>query len=274
MSPHGDYRQEMSDPLALDDAHTEALLAGRVVAARQDLAPVSSFIAEMRACAALSPPAPSPALAALLRDGTAAEAARGAQPAPARRRARASRPGWRQRLAIAGLGLSVAATGTVGASAAGLLPDAVQRVVTGVVETLTPLDMPAEGRPSEKSHPTNPVGGVGGQEPGDGAIPGGGPGGQSGASPGTPSAPGGGSPAGVTGGGPGAPGGSSGPGGGGAGAPGPTPPTVGGNPIPPVSPTLPAAPPLTTPPLPGVPTVPPAPSGPQPPPTTIPSLRR
>ena len=43
---------------------------------------------------------------------------------------------------MAGIGLGVAVNGVVAAGAAGLLPQPVERVVGGVVETLTPLTLP------------------------------------------------------------------------------------------------------------------------------------
>jgi hypothetical protein len=278
VTPFDDYPDDMSDLLPLDDATAEALLAGRAaVAARQDLAPVSAFLAEMRGCRRAPVPAPSPALALLLREGTSVEVAAGVgrsgavAHSPTVHRPRGSAvSGWRRRLALAGVGLGAALTGVVGASAADLLPESVERAVATVVETLTPLEMPDEAdgtdEPAVSGPGRDPAADV---RPGDAGGPGGGGGGGAGGaeptSPtGTSPRPGG-APAGPSVGGPAGPGGSTGaPPPGGVpvpDAPTPTTPGIGG--LPSVPTTLPPAPPVTPPTTPGTATVPTTPSTPQ-----------
>ena len=137
MNDRVDYPDDMRE-FPVDDAVAEALLRGDAPAPEPDLAAVAAFVRDMRATACRAAPAPSPALAALLREGSAPPAV---AVRPVRRRSPMA--GWRRRLAVTGIGFGVAVTGVVGAAAAGLLPDAVERVVGGVVETLTPLELPA-----------------------------------------------------------------------------------------------------------------------------------
>ncbi len=148
MNGRGDYPDEMSD-LPLDDAATEALLRGDAPAADPKLAAVAAFIGEMRASASRPAPAPSPALAALLREGAGVPAREPVAVKAGRRRSSAA--GWRRRLAVAGIGFGVAVTGVVGAGAAGLLPEPVENVVGGVVEAVTPLELPVRRSTSPAS---------------------------------------------------------------------------------------------------------------------------
>lgn len=253
MSGRDDYSDDMRQS-PLDDASTEALLRGEPSAADPQLAGVSAFLGEMRAYATRPAPAPSTALAALLRDGY------GPAPVPVGtgKRVGPAMAGWRRRLTVSTLGLSVGLTGIVGAGAAGLLPGPAERVIAGLVETLTPLQLPksALGRtvgPADRQRgpaagaggagSTGAEGGPGGLETGSGAATG----------PGSPRQPGT-----TTGKG-------SNSAGGGAGTPGPTAPGATG-PAPGIS-----APGITSPPPPPLGSVPPAPTAPIIPPTpTVP----
>lgn len=267
MSTFDDYPQDMRDPLGVDDATAEALLAGRPTEARADLAAVETFIAELRECRRVAVPAPSPPLATLFREGTEGEEgaeARAPVVAP-EGRPRTALSGWRQRLAAAGLGLGAALTGVVGATAADLVPGPVERVVEAAVETLTPLEMPDE-RNARQEPGGEGSGDLGGEAPGGGGH--GGPdagGDEDPGAPGGTSGPAGGAPAGPSPANPGVPGGpAGGPGSGGVAVPGlPAPPPPGAA-VPPVTTTIPPTPSVTTPPVPGgTPTAPTTPTVPR-----------
>ena len=254
--------------LSLDDATAEALLRGEPADGEPELVAVAAFVRDMRATTTLPAPAPSPARAAVLRDGLDG-AGPWTGPAPASHGRRPlSLGGWRRRLAVAGIGLGVAVTGVVGAGAAGLLPAPVERVIGDVVEALTPLELPAGGKDVGRStgdpapagdRPGGTAPGTPGSDPRPSVSPPapGGPGSQSGSAPAgtggpgatapagagtpTPQAPSAGSPPGVT-------------------APpitSPTPPAVGT--LPSASTTVPSLPTVPAPTIPGV-TVPGAPS--------------
>lgn len=270
MTGRDDYSDEMRHA-PLDDATTEAVLRGEPTAMDQQLGGVSAFISEMEACASLPPPPPSPALARLLRDGSQPRAVPAVRAVPTHHRAGASLAGWRRRLAVSAIGVSVGVTGVVGAAAAGLLPAPAERVVAGVVQTLTPLHLPRRapdpsGSPADGLH--GPAAGRGGS---DNTVPGGGAGG-SGTGPGTGAGPGA----------PQQPGATTGPSGGGSGTagatgpgaspgrepvggsgPGITPPVVttlpapGVGPVPTTPATVPAVPTVTTPTIPTLPVKPP-----------------
>jgi hypothetical protein len=170
VSGRDDYRDEMRPvPVPLDDAGAEALLAGAPGVADDQLAGVSAFISEMRACASMPAPPPSPALAALLRDGSQLPSP-ATVIAPRPHRAAGSLSGWRRRLAVSGLGLGVALTGVVGAGAAGLLPEPAEHVVADLVEALTPLHLPdrSDGDRDLADRPGGPASVRGG----DGIAPG------------------------------------------------------------------------------------------------------
>ena len=167
MNGRGDYPDEMGDVI-LDDVGIEALLQGRAPAADPDLAAVAAFVRDLRGTAARPAPPPSPALAAVLRDGVPGRTDRAT--VPASRRARRAF-GWRRRLAVAGVGTGIALTSVVGAGAAGLLPQPVEEVVGQAVAALTPLELPPRG----------PDGATVGREPSAGrgtapSVTGGGPG--------------------------------------------------------------------------------------------------
>lgn len=262
MSGHDDYPDDMG-PVLLDDATTEALLRGEAIASDDELAGVSAFLGDMRASASQSPPPPSPALAALLRQGTRPQALGDAAAPGSARRERLLRR-WQGRVAVSALTLGIGATGMVGAGAAGLLPRPAERFVAGLVKTLTPLHLPDDrGGMTDGRGQTTPVSGQGGSAinvSGGGAVgPEGGPATTAGpgsgprVTAGGGAGPGGGAPH------PGAPGSgpSSGPGPAGGLAPGIPVPTV---PMPttPTTGRLPTAPTTTTPTVPSVtaPTIP------------------
>ena len=144
MSRHGDYSDDMG-PVLLDDATTEALLRGETTAPDEELAEVSAFLGEMRASAS-PPPPPSPALAAMLRHGTQPQVLRDTAAVPASPHRESLVRRWQGRVAVSALGLAVGVTGMIGAGAAGLLPGPAERLVAGLVETLTPLHLPEDGR--------------------------------------------------------------------------------------------------------------------------------
>lgn len=194
MSRHDDYSDDMG-PVLLDDATTEALLRGETTAPDEELAGVSAFLRAMRTSASQQPPPPSPALAALLRQGTPPQALGdvAAVPAPPRRGSLLRR--WQGRVAVSALGLAIGLTGMVGAGAAGLLPGPVERFVAGLVETLTPLQLPDDGATARRGGgQTTPAPGLGGPAT---TVSGGGAGGPDGG-PLTPGGAGSGSGPGVT----------------------------------------------------------------------------
>jgi hypothetical protein len=137
----------------MDDATAERLLRGAAPADRPELEPLALLLSQVHELGS-SAPAPTPALAALLQDGFVPGAAATSRlPVPPR----ASR---RSRLAaVAGLslglkvltGTGVALAGVTTAAGAGVLPDAVQDRISGVVRTLTPFDLdPAPVSPAER----------------------------------------------------------------------------------------------------------------------------
>ena len=197
MTPRDDYPSEMPEPV-VDDAAAEALLTGRWQG-DGELAAVSGFLGALRATAQDPAPPPSPALAAVLAGGLPDGVA--APPPPVTRRHRST---WARRVRAAALGLGMAATGLTGAAAAGVLPDALQRAVGSVVETVTPFSVPKPagddtrilhrppvGTPSTSLRPGTPAK-DGGQPPASPAangtaatVPGGGPASTASAGPGT-----------------------------------------------------------------------------------------
>ena len=155
MSPWVDNEGEMSFPPTLDDATTEALLAGRPVApGRLDLDPVAAFVDDVRSLGRDAAPAPSQALAAVFAHGVPSEEPVAATQSPGRRpsgvlsRAAASLAGAGL-VVKAGLGAGVAAASVTAAGAAGVLPDAAQDTVRGVVRTVTPFELPEAGGRTE-----------------------------------------------------------------------------------------------------------------------------
>lgn len=289
MSGHGDYSDDMS-PIFLDDAQTEALLRGEAATPAHELAGVSAFILEMRACASQPPPAPSPALAALLRQGTQAQPVGTVGAAPGRRGGESRLRRWPRRVAVTALGLAVGVTGAVGAGAAGLLPGPAERFVAGVVETLTPLHLPGD-RPKAGDRridePRDPVAGQAGSDktgvgPGP-AASNGAPGVTTGAGAGSPPGPSAGTGGSAGEGGPPRPGspepGIAGGSGGGSGpavtAPSVTTPPSGTGPLPTAPATTPTVPTVTTPTVPPVSTtLPKAPSPPTSSSVPVPRLSR
>lgn len=145
-----------TDPLP-DEGTVEALLSGRSVAAGDDLAPVATFLEDLRSLARDPAPAPSAALASFLsRDVPTQATAEAVRPeavrpdAPTKRRSRtmtAPKTGLAAKLAGMGLaarialGGGVALAGVTTAGAAGVLPEGPQQVVGGAIETVTPFDV-------------------------------------------------------------------------------------------------------------------------------------
>lgn len=201
MNPGGDYSSEMGNPMPLDDATAEALLAGRdvghdleqlrqVVLAYRDAArlpvPPRGELAVRMATGAFRPPdrrtAPPPRRPA--RSGGRAQ-----PPHPAASPDSATTLGTRLRAAVmprltttaaklAGLsviakaaaGVTVATAGITTAGASGVLPDPAQAQFDSVVETVTGGDeSPAPGGPGNDPEPGKD-GGIDGE---DGGIDGG-----------------------------------------------------------------------------------------------------
>ncbi len=74
IDPSGDDLGEMTRHPRLDDRATDALFSGRLPADREDLADVAALAERLRSAAShASPPAPSPALAAVLTDGLSSQ---------------------------------------------------------------------------------------------------------------------------------------------------------------------------------------------------------
>jgi hypothetical protein len=153
----------------MDDATAERLLRGAAPDDRPELEPLALLLSQVHELGS-SAPAPTPALAALLQDGFVPGTA-AATLLPVAPRARRSRLA-----AVAGLslglkvltGTGVALAGVTTAAGAGVLPDAVQDRISGVVRTLTPFDLdPAPVSPAERPEPaTTPTSAPpAGQEP-------------------------------------------------------------------------------------------------------------
>ena len=178
MSGFDDYRNEMSRG-HLDDDSIDAVLAGQVPPGHDDLAPLASFVTDLRTSAAGPVPPASAALAAVLADGLTTE--KGDLPVtvgssvngPVEQAAGPSK--WRRRLTmnslfavlgtkLAGLALgskvALAATLTAGtvaaAGATGALPEPVQDKVGQVVSAVTPFEVgdkvDGEGRENRPDH--------------------------------------------------------------------------------------------------------------------------
>ena len=164
MTAPDDYPCDMGMHRELDDAAAEAILAGRPVP-DGDLAPVAALVREARFLAREAPPAPSPALAAILAGDPVGAIVFSPAP-PDRRTAAAGRPGLVERsrgllpnpLArllrnVAGAGLAakitlgagLAAASMTGAAAAGVLPGPVQDAVAGAVRAVTPFEFHGHG---------------------------------------------------------------------------------------------------------------------------------
>ncbi len=158
MSPFGDDGGEMPRHRPIDDRAVDALLTGS--APDEELASLSSFVADVRS-AAEAVPLPSPALAAALAAGLSTSNEQGDLPVTAASNAHgpaqqaAGLPKWRTLkmkikglvagLGIAGkvaLGAGLAAAATTGAGAAGVLPGPVQHAVASAFDTVTPFSMP------------------------------------------------------------------------------------------------------------------------------------
>jgi hypothetical protein len=162
---------------ALDERETEAVLAGRVPAARPDLEPLARFVRSVHAEAAGPAPVPSGPLARVLATGvppagaatpgrprratTPERRGKGLRGVLARAAARAAGVALWVKLATVSL---VTVAGVTGAGAAGVLPDPVQAAVADSVDTVTPFHLP-------HPDPPNPGGGIG--EPGPAGKPGG-----------------------------------------------------------------------------------------------------
>lgn len=129
------------------------------------------LISVLRASAQSPPPRPADVLAELLRNGTPS-------PPPSRRWQRTAARGSARtaaaRLTVAGLaaqlllggGVAVAAVGT--SAGAGVLPEEVQRTVSGLVHRVVDVVMPgaSQHRPSQRGRTTTPPG----AEAADGAV--------------------------------------------------------------------------------------------------------
>ena len=135
----------MQPPREIDEVTAELLLGRAPVGADQEIEPVVSFLADLRALA-LAPPAPvSPALAEVLADGVPAALAPTPPPVPVTGRpglrVRRSSSTWRRVLVSATGALALAGGGITAAAAANLLPEGVSRVVASIVESLTPFEI-------------------------------------------------------------------------------------------------------------------------------------
>lgn len=137
----------------LDDRSADALLSGRAVEGEPDLA---ALLGTMGRLAAVAPPAPSDALAAVLDAGLTAEQL-GAAPAATYRSAavRGSAVSWRAvswRTARPWRQVSVAGAACLGlvlsAAAANALPAPAQTAVADAVDAVTPLHLPRPARPA------------------------------------------------------------------------------------------------------------------------------
>ena len=132
MSPVGDhlcvspFRRLFSRPL--DDSATDALIAGRAVPGEQAL---GDALAVLRSSVEVVEP--SAALAAMLAAGVTPMA-------PAVVRTGGPRRRWALRSVVA---LAAVSASLLGAASANALPGPLQRAVSGLVKTLTPLELPA-----------------------------------------------------------------------------------------------------------------------------------
>ncbi|MFN2539326.1 MAG: hypothetical protein ABR549_14425 [Mycobacteriales bacterium] len=134
MTTHSDD-EDMTQPL--DERAIDALLSGRQVEGEELL---SAVVAELLALTAA--PVPSPALAAVLRDGLTPDAT-SVPGLPRMRRGRRLLP-----LPLAA-GTALAVCGVFGAASANALPAPAQRIVSDTVSSLIPVHLP---KPA--SHPT------------------------------------------------------------------------------------------------------------------------
>ena len=181
MSGHDDYSGSMAEP-PLDENVADSLVSASTPPAGSDLRAVADVLDDLRATTSEPPGPPSAALAAVLRDGLPV-ASPAPVPGPDRRTVRPA--GWRswgRVVAPIGVGLTLTAGTLTAAAAADLLPDAAQRVVATVVNTITPLDLPEPGRGDPAPETSDPVdagtqsdGSVGGSEAGPGGEPSPGP---------------------------------------------------------------------------------------------------
>ena len=163
MTSPGDAPDEMTSSPRMDDDRAERLLSrrGRTSTTAHD--PVGAFVAAI-ADLGRADPVPTGALAALLADGF--EPATGRAPAPVEQSS-GSRS-WLTDLplrvrVLAASGVALAGLAT--AATAGVLPDPVQERVGGVLEAVTPFDVPSAGEPTPPAPQDGPTG------PGTGGIP-------------------------------------------------------------------------------------------------------
>ena len=129
-------------PQPFNDSTVEALLTSRGTAHDPDLA---AAFAAVRALGAGPAPAPSVALAAVFSGGLTPAAAQPPRP--------------RNRRRVAGTiaaALALMSGSLVGAATANALPPAAQRVVSAVVQRLTPLHLP-DPEPDEPTAPRSPA---------------------------------------------------------------------------------------------------------------------
>jgi hypothetical protein len=159
MNDNGDYTDEMTDsmisegePIDLDDWTIEALLTGNVGALNGSAelhADLVRTLGELRAYGHQPPPAPSAELAAMLHEDIIP-----LFPVRSKRKSRLYVSGW----LVAGAAVVIAGAGV--AAAAHQLPDDAQRVVSRVVNNLTPFHVDPV-RDSGSNQPSSPAGGTG-----------------------------------------------------------------------------------------------------------------
>lgn len=133
------YVMKPSPAFPRDDRLLESLVSGRPLAGYDDLAVI---LRDVRALVPNAVPTPNAALAAMLADGFT--------PAPSVI-VRGGRP-ERRRLRSAAIVTGVVATmmgGLVGAAAANVLPDTLQRAVARAVEAVSPLHLPRPETPTK-----------------------------------------------------------------------------------------------------------------------------
>jgi hypothetical protein len=125
-----------------DDEAVEALLSGDPAAAED---PLAAVLAALRAAAVLSAPEPSPALAALFTAGL-----------PLAERARQRR---RRRTIVTGAVIAGASSLTLCGVAAAhdALPGPAQRVMTGIINTVTPFHIDGPGPGTSRPAPAVPA---------------------------------------------------------------------------------------------------------------------
>jgi hypothetical protein len=176
-------------PDLLDDAAIDVLLAGRSVAhsaAVPELAPLVTFVQDVRSVVDRPAPQPSAALAEVLASGlstdkgdllvTAGSNVNGPAEsrAPLHARQVAGLPKWRKRPQmlptgfLSGLAVKIAAAvtavlaGVTAAGAAGALPSPAQHVVAGVINSITPFSVPdGDTSAAISTNVPTPAGGVG-----------------------------------------------------------------------------------------------------------------